>query len=107
MEILRHADVTPLAVAHTVSDDVVFMGYRIPKGCIVLPNINSVLRDEAIWKDPEIFRPERFLDEHGNVLKPEEFIPFSMGKQLLLSRFRKVVNLMGRLKKLIYIYISA
>ncbi|XP_041357974.1 vitamin D(3) 25-hydroxylase-like [Gigantopelta aegis] len=85
MEILRHADVSPLAVAHSVSEDFVFMGYRIPKDSIVLPNIDSVMRDEDIWGDPVKFRPERFLDGSGKVLKPEKYIPFSMGRRICLG----------------------
>ena len=27
------------------------------------------------------FRPERFLDENGNVIRNEQFIPFSIGKR--------------------------
>jgi len=34
--------------------------------------------DES-WGDPEHFRPERFLDNHGNVVTPEKYFPFSIG----------------------------
>lgn len=44
-------------------------------------NFNSICMDES-WGDPENFRPERFLDENGNVFMPKNYFPFSMGESL-------------------------
>lgn len=40
----------------------------------------SVLNDTTQWTEPEKFRPERFLEENGQLIKPDAFCPFSMGK---------------------------
>lgn len=44
----------------------------------------SLLMDQHVWGDPEIFRPERFLDESGQLLKNSDslknFTPFGLGK---------------------------
>ena len=80
MEIQRKSNIVPFGVQHTVSENVVFHGYFIPKNAIVLPLMESVLSDEKIWEDPEVFRPERFLDENGKCARPDEFIPFSLGE---------------------------
>jgi methyl farnesoate epoxidase/farnesoate epoxidase len=45
---------------------------------MLIVNFNRVLMDES-WGDPEHFRPERFLDSHGNVVTPEKYFPFSIG----------------------------
>ena len=37
------------------------------------------------WGDGEVFRPQRFLDEAGNVKRDEHFIPFSVGKRQCLG----------------------
>jgi cytochrome P450 len=36
--------------------------------------------DKQYWVDPEVFRPERFLDSQGNVKREEALIPFGIGK---------------------------
>ena len=37
------------------------------------------------WVDGDRFRPDRFLDGDGNVLKNKHFIPFSIGKRQCLG----------------------
>lgn len=56
-----------------------FRGYTIPKGTVVLPNLWSVHRDPALWEDPDTFKPERFLDDEGKLLRKEFYIPFGIG----------------------------
>lgn len=43
-----------------------------------MASFNGILMDES-WGDPEIFRPERFIDESGNIVTPSRFLPFSAG----------------------------
>ncbi|XP_070559962.1 cytochrome P450 2B4-like [Ptychodera flava] len=78
-EIYRHATVAWMGGPHEASQDVSFRGYTIPKGTTVFMNLLSVHYDPKYWQNPEEFRPERFLDENGNVNEPEAYIPFSMG----------------------------
>lgn len=35
--------------------------------------------DPTVWKDPATFRPERFLDDAGNVVGGDEVVAFSIG----------------------------
>ncbi|KAH9507171.1 cytochrome P450 2 sub U member 1 [Bulinus truncatus] len=85
METQRHACVTPFASPRVVTKAFQSHGYVFPVGSHVLPNLDSVQHDHAIWEQPDKFRPERFLDEHGNLLQPEEFIPFSLGRRVCLG----------------------
>jgi len=45
-----------------------------------MANLYNVHMNQAYWKDPENFRPERFLDSHNRIIKHEPFMPFSIGK---------------------------
>ena len=80
MEVQRHADVGPLAMAHGLARDTQLRGYHLPKDAIVVINIHSVHHDASIWGDPEVFRPERFVGEDGRVKRHESFVPYSMGR---------------------------
>ena len=60
-------------------------GHTVPKGTQVIPLIHAVHMDPALWKDPEVFNPERFLNAEGQVVKPEYFIPFGVGRRMCLG----------------------
>jgi cytochrome P450 len=47
----------------------------------ILFSFYSINTSTEYWKDPEIFMPERFLDENGLLLPHEKVIPFGLGKQ--------------------------
>ena len=86
MEVLRCANIAPLAVPHAVTnDDVMFHGYKIPKDTPILFNLDSVLKDPDIFENPEQFNPERFIDANGKVFRPKEFIPFGIGRRICLG----------------------
>ncbi|KAF9490916.1 cytochrome P450 [Pleurotus eryngii] len=57
LEALRWMPVTPLGSSHKEE----YKGYRIPAGSIVFANTWSILHDAAVFTDPEVFKPERWL----------------------------------------------
>ncbi|KAL3862687.1 hypothetical protein ACJMK2_008640 [Sinanodonta woodiana] len=81
MEVLRMSNIVIISVPHAPVTDVWIRGFHIPKGMQIFPDINSVLSDPKVWGDPENFRPERFVNEEGTLLKPDEFIPFFTGRR--------------------------
>nr|XP_055152768.1 cytochrome P450 2U1 isoform X1 [Symphalangus syndactylus] len=85
MEVQRLTVVVPLAIPHMTSENTVLQGYTIPKGTLILPNLWSVHRDPAIWEKPEDFYPNRFLDDQGQLIKKETFIPFGIGKRVCMG----------------------
>ncbi|XP_029798058.1 cytochrome P450 2U1 isoform X1 [Suricata suricatta] len=85
MEVQRLTVVVPLAIPHMTSEKTVLQGYTIPKGTVILPNLWSVHRDPAIWEKPDEFYPNRFLDEQGQLIKKETFIPFGIGKRVCMG----------------------
>ncbi len=80
LEVQRLADIAPLAIPHAVTKDVVFKGYHIPKGTMILASLHSVHRDTKEWKNPLKFDPARFLDDDGNIVKRDRIMPFSAGR---------------------------
>ncbi|XP_024138070.1 cytochrome P450 2F2 isoform X1 [Oryzias melastigma] len=84
-EIQRFANIGPLSVFHATIKDTELMGYSIPKGTMVIQNMRSVLMEEGQWKFPHEFNPENFLNEKGEFVKPEAFMPFSAGPRVCLG----------------------
>jgi cytochrome P450 len=85
LEVQRKASVVALSVPHCTTEDTELCGYKIPANTVVVANIWGIHHDEAVYPDPHTFRPERFIDEHGGVVKPESFMPFSVGKRFCLG----------------------
>ncbi|XP_052770451.1 cytochrome P450 2D4-like [Mya arenaria] len=85
LEGLRIRPIAPLSVPHAVHEDVNFRGYLIPAETTVLVNLHSVLKDPQTFPEPDVFNPERFLDETGHVIIPKQFIPFSTGRRSCLG----------------------
>ncbi|CAK6432911.1 unnamed protein product [Pipistrellus nathusii] len=85
MEVQRLTMVVPLSIPHMTSAKTVLQGYTIPKGTVILPNLWAVHRDPAIWEKPNDFNPTRFLDEQGQLIKRETFIPFGIGKRVCMG----------------------
>ncbi|XP_076333720.1 cytochrome P450 2J6-like isoform X2 [Tachypleus tridentatus] len=81
-EVQRWQTVNPLGILRYTREDTTVQGYNIPKETIVMNNIWAVHHDPRYWKNPGEFFPEHFLSQDGaTVVKPEHFIPFSMGKR--------------------------
>ncbi|XP_006778968.2 PREDICTED: cytochrome P450 2U1 [Myotis davidii] len=85
MEVQRLTMVVPLSIPHMTSEKTVLQGYTIPKGTVIIPNLWAVHRDPAIWEKPDDFNPNRFLDDQGQLIKRETFIPFGIGKRVCMG----------------------
>lgn len=72
-------------------------GHVIPDGALVIMSPSLLHRHPEIWRDPESFRPERFLN--GEVRR-EYFIPFGAGPRLCIGRdfsYVEGVHLLARM----------
>ncbi|XP_062328257.1 cytochrome P450 2M1-like [Osmerus eperlanus] len=81
-EVQRFMDLAPTSVPHKVMRDTEFHNYLIPEGTMVLPLLSSALSDPELFKNPQEFDPENFLDEDGSFKNNEAFLAFGMGKRV-------------------------
>ncbi|XP_044763833.1 probable cytochrome P450 305a1 [Coccinella septempunctata] len=81
MEVMRFFLITPIIGPRRTLWNTVIDNYSIPQDTTVLINLQSVFHDKAYWKDPEVFRPERFLDANGELINHDYLFPFALGKR--------------------------
>merc|ERR1719469_156354 len=62
-EILRIRPITPINPPRRAIVDTKLAGYDIPKDTWIFQHWGSMFKREDLWKDPEEFRPERWLEE--------------------------------------------
>ncbi|KAE8374971.1 cytochrome P450 [Aspergillus bertholletiae] len=83
-ETLRWHPVGPMGIPHLVTEDDIYEGYLIPKGALVLANIWGFTHDPNTYREPEAFRPERFL---GDNPEPDPHnITFGFGRRICPGR---------------------
>lgn len=67
LELLRYGALVT-SLPHVALEDSSLGGYEIPAGTIIFQLLPAVLHDKAFWGDPDIFRPDRFLNDDGSLL---------------------------------------
>ncbi|CAG5128436.1 unnamed protein product [Candidula unifasciata] len=83
-EALRLITQVPLGGLRIVSQDIQVDDVTIPKGTMLLINSWYFHHNEEIWEDPWAFKPERFLNDQGQLLPADHpvrknVLPFGAG----------------------------
>lgn len=107
LETLRFYPIVPVGLPHKTASDTEAGGRKIPKGTGVLYNIYGLNHDATLWKDPDVFRPERFLDPAEKRLSQDhlpQVVTFGLGARACAGEkmghailFYSFVRLMQRL----------
>jgi cytochrome P450 len=107
LELLRYITPVSLGIPHSTLENASVCGFSVPAGTQVLANLWALHHDEAFWGDPYAFRPERFLDDDGDLVsasheKCRHFMPFGagvrvcLGEVLALSRIFLIISTMAQ-----------
>lgn len=70
-------------ITRNAMDDDVLAGWRIPRGSLIILSPYLLHRHPAIWHEPEIFDPDRFM--RGDVERTA-FIPFGAGLRQCIGK---------------------
>nr|UOW66142.1 cytochrome P450 305A1 [Rhopalosiphum padi] len=96
LETKRLNHVAPIMGPRRVLRNTNLCGYSIPKNTTLLMSLYSVHHNPLKWNDPEVFRPERFIDTNGKLNTIEDMYFFGFGKrrcpgEALAQRFVSLV----------------
>ncbi|XP_059087176.1 cytochrome P450 2C15-like [Tigriopus californicus] len=84
-ETQRCADIAPLALFRICMKDTHIKSYFIPKGTILISNLNAVMRNSKEFPDPWKFNPNRFIDDDGKFKPSLHVVPFGIGRRRCLG----------------------
>ncbi|KAL7913140.1 cytochrome P450 [Trichoderma velutinum] len=84
LEALRTFPVLPMGIPHEAAEDIVFRGYRIPKGSYIRPCVWWYLHDPKTYANPSRYDPERYLEPRN---EPEPMEAFGYGRRVCPGRF--------------------
>ncbi|KAG8505795.1 Steroid 21-hydroxylase [Galemys pyrenaicus] len=96
-EVLRLRPVVPLALPHRATRPSSILGYDIPEGTVIIPNLQGAHLDETVWEQPHEFRPDRFLDPHAS----PNSLAFGRGSRVCLGESLARLELYVILGKLV------
>lgn len=86
LEVLRVGCIAPGTLIHRTTVAIKLGGFDVPRDTLLMVNFLSTHFDPQLWESPLEFRPERFLDSRGSLLKePDHFFPFSTGKRVCMG----------------------
>ncbi|XP_002520014.2 cytochrome P450 89A2 [Ricinus communis] len=88
LEGLRRHPPGHFVLPHAVTHDTVLDGFSIPKDGTVNFMVAEMALDPKVWKDPEAFSPERFLNDDGveafdmTGSREIKMMPFGVGRRI-------------------------
>ena len=95
VEAFRIRSAAQLSVPRYTTEDTKLGGFDIDKGTVVIVNIHSANMDESYWTNPEIFRPERLLNNNDelDLTKCSRVIAFGLGPRRCLGEHLAKLNI--------------
>lgn len=88
LEVQRYFHIVPISGPRRVLKTCELGGFTIPQNTTVLIGLRSVHMDADFWKDPQEFRPERFLDENMKIKNLERLLSFGCGRRKVIFSIR-------------------
>ncbi|XP_022616599.1 steroid 17-alpha-hydroxylase/17,20 lyase-like [Seriola dumerili] len=82
---MRIRPVSPVLIPHTAMTHSSIGGHSVSCGTRVLVNMWSIHHDPRHWDKPDLFNPDRFLDDRGQRVTPPFFLPFGAGPRVCVG----------------------
>uniref|UniRef100_A0A665U3A7 Cytochrome P450, family 17, subfamily A, polypeptide 2 n=1 Tax=Echeneis naucrates TaxID=173247 RepID=A0A665U3A7_ECHNA len=82
---MRIRPVSPILIPHIAMTHSSIGGHSVSQGTRVLVNMWSIHHDTEHWDKPDIFNPDRFLNDQGQRVIPPCFLPFGAGPRVCVG----------------------
>uniref|UniRef100_A0A3Q3NRT7 Cytochrome P450, family 17, subfamily A, polypeptide 2 n=1 Tax=Labrus bergylta TaxID=56723 RepID=A0A3Q3NRT7_9LABR len=82
---MRIRPVSPVLIPHTAMTDSSIGGHSVSRGTRVLVNMWAIHHEPRHWDKPDLFNPDRFLDNQGQRVTPSYFLPFGAGPRVCVG----------------------
>ncbi|KAG1679867.1 Urocanate hydratase [Nymphon striatum] len=80
-EIERLGSVIPISLPRSCNKTVRWRDYIFPIRSSISWTLCSLHRNPKLWKNPESFNPNRFIDSNGKSFRPSYLMPFGSGRR--------------------------
>ena len=60
-------------------------GTKVKRGAMIMISPWTTHRHHMLWKDPDVFDPERFMPEREAEITPGSYLPFGMGPRICVG----------------------
>ncbi|XP_039996713.1 steroid 17-alpha-hydroxylase/17,20 lyase [Xiphias gladius] len=82
---MRIRPVSPILIPHMAKTHSSVGGHFVSRGTRVLVNMWSIHHNPKDWDKPDLFNPDRFLDDRGQRVTPSCFLPFGAGPRVCVG----------------------
>ena len=86
-EVQRFGCIFQFTPPHVITNSITLdSGKVIPKNQVTFGNLHTVMHDDKLWKHPDQFSPENFLDSDGKFVNNEGFLPYGLGPRICVGQ---------------------
>ncbi|KAG2137952.1 cytochrome P450 [Suillus clintonianus] len=81
-EALRWRPLAANGFPHRTTEDVIWENYCIPAGTTVFGNHWAISRDPEVYPDPDMFKPQRWINDQGRMREDLKFFVYGFGRRI-------------------------
>ncbi|KAG1872456.1 cytochrome P450 [Suillus subalutaceus] len=70
------------SLAHGTTHDVIWINHCIPAGTTLFGNHWSISRDPDVYPEPDVFKPQRWIDDQGHLRNDLKLFVFGFGRRV-------------------------
>ncbi|KAE8389473.1 cytochrome P450 [Aspergillus alliaceus] len=98
-EVLRWRPLAAIGAPHSLTEEDSYLGFVFPKDTIILANQFAMDMDRNAWSEPELFRPERWIENPTRTLSS-----FGFGRRKCVGQYMAMDSLYIMITRILWAY---